>query len=169
MPAVHHLRFEAAAGCTISLGDPPLPTATGRLGLEGSRNRWLLGVRGHIESARKLDDTVDLRQAQVDLAFGKNLIQTPRWHGALLGGAGLNLISARAPTHERSGVMRSFSPYGLLALRAGIQPHPLFDVFTASEFAIGFRRERFVADGELLARTARGRTRLLLGISWHVF
>ena len=40
---------------------------------------------------------------------------------------------------------------------------------SAAELVVALRRERFTADGLPLAQTARSRTRLLLGVSWHAF
>jgi len=144
---------------------------TGRLGLEGSRDHWLLGVRGHVESARTIDPAgaISVRHSQAELSLGAALPENRVLQGAVLLGAGVDLISARASQYERAQNLRSFAPIGTLALRCGFRPHPLLDVFAAAELVLNMRRERFDSDGETLARTARARSRFLIGASWHVF
>ncbi|MET0342776.1 MAG: hypothetical protein ABW252_17345 [Polyangiales bacterium] len=170
-PARQRLSLEGGLGTTVSLDGLAVPTITGRAGVEYARNRLRLGLRGHAESARDIDPggAVSVRHAQIELAAGPAFAEGNVLHGAVLVGAGVDLIAARADGHARADVQRSFTPIGSLALRAALRAHAALDVFASAELVVALRRERFIADGAPLAQTARSRMRLLVGVSWHVF
>lgn len=168
----HGLLLEGGAGTTVSLDGPALPTVTGHAGIAALRDRYRVGLHGHLESARTLDreGEVSVRHAQVELAGGLAIVDERRTvHGVAALGAGVDILSARAPRFARRDTAHSVIPIGTLGLRGVVRAHPALDVFAGAELVLSLWRERFLADGEIVARTARARTRLLVGASWRVF
>jgi hypothetical protein len=162
-----HLSIEVAVGTVVSR---ERPGATARIGLEAARARWLLSLRGHVESARALEDAraISVRHNPLELCAGGLLARSSRLDLAALLGGGADVISARIRGYAK-GSTRTLAPLLSFALRSAWRPRPRLGLFAAAELLVSLRRERFVTEGEQLAVTERARARFLLGASWHVF